>query len=54
MAVSSSTVLRVRGLPSNQNIDEVTSLLERSLQLEPEVFGFKIISLEENPYQVKK
>lgn len=54
MAVSSSTVLRVRGLSSNQNIDEVTSLLERSLQLGSESSGLKITSLAEDPYQVKK
>ena len=54
MAVSSSTVLRVRGLPSNQNIDEITTLLERSLQIRSEAFGLKITSLAEDPYQVKK
>ena len=54
MAVSCSTVLRVRGLPSDRNIDEVTSLLEHSLQIRPEAFGLKITSLADDPYQVKK
>ena len=54
MAVSSSVVLRVRGLPSNRNIDEVTSLLERSLQIGPEACGLKITSLAEDPYQVEQ
>lgn len=39
MAVSSSTVLKVRGLPSNRNTDEVTSLPEHSLQIRPEARG---------------
>lgn len=54
MAVSSSTVLRVRGLPSNRNIDEVTSLLESSLQVGAEASGLKITSLAEDPYQAKR
>ena len=53
MAVSPSTVLRVRGLPSHLNIDEVTSLLERSLQTGREASGLKITSLAQDPYQVK-
>lgn len=54
MAVSSSTVLRVRGLPPKRNVDEVTSLLESSLQMGPEASGLKITSLAEDPYQVEK
>lgn len=54
MAVSSSTVLRVRGLPSNWDIDEVTSLLDSSLQIGSEASGLKITSLAEDPYDVKK
>lgn len=54
MAVSSSTVLRVRGLPLNRNVDEVTSLLEESLQIEPEVSGLKVTSLAEDPYPHKR
>ncbi len=54
MAVSPSTVLRVRGLPSNINISKVTGLLERSLQIAPEACGLKITSLAEDPYQVNK
>ena len=54
MAVSSSTVLRVRGLPSNRSIVEVTTLLERSLQIEPASSGLKITSLAEDPYQAGK
>ena len=54
MAVSSSTVLRVRGLPPNRNIDEVTSLLEHSLDIGAEASGLKITSLAEDPYHAKK
>lgn len=54
MAVSSSTVLRVRGLPSNTSSGEVTTLIERSLEIGPEAFGLKITSLAEDPYQAKK
>ena len=53
MAVSPSTVLRVRGLPRGRNINEVTSLIERSLQIRPEASGLKITSLAEDPYQLK-
>ena len=53
MAVSSSKVFRVRGLPSDRNVDEITSLLGRSLQIQPDSFGLKITSLAEDPYQVK-
>ena len=54
MAVSPSTVLRVRGLPSNINISKVTGLLECSLRIAPEACGLKITSLAEDPYQVNK
>lgn len=54
MAVSSSTVLRVRGLPPNRNIDQVTSLLEHSLDIGAEASGLKITSLAEDPYHAKK
>lgn len=54
MAVSSSTVLRVRGLPSNTSSGEVTTLIERSLEIGPEASGLKITSLAEDPYQAKK
>lgn len=54
MALSSSTVFRVRGLPSNRNVDEITSLLESSLKIGSEISGLKITSLAEDPYQVKK
>lgn len=53
MAMSSSTVLRVRGLPCNRNIDEVTSLLERSLKIGSEASGLKITSLAKDPNRVK-
>ena len=54
MAVSCSTVVRVRGLPSNRNINEVTTLLERSLHVGREASGLKITSLAEDPYQLSK
>ena len=54
MAVSCSTVLRVRGLPSNRNINEVTALLECSLQIGREASGLKITSLAEDAYQLSK
>ena len=54
MAVSSSTVLRVRGLPSTRNKEEVTSLLERSLQIGPEASGLKVTSLARDPYRAQK
>ena len=54
MAVSFSTVVRVRGLPSNRNINEVTNLLERSLHVGREASGLKITSLAEDPYQLSK
>lgn len=54
MAVSSSTVLRVRGLPHGRNMDEVMGLLERSLQNRSEASGLKITSLAEDPYQSRK
>ena len=54
MAVSSSVVLRVRGLPSNRNIDEIASLLERSLQIGTEACGLRITSLAEDPYQTEQ
>ena len=54
MAVSSSTVLRVQGLPSDRNVDEMTSLLESLLEIGSEIPGLKITSLAEDPYQVKK
>lgn len=54
MAVSCSTVVRVRGLPSNRNINEVTTLLERSLHVGREASGLKITSLAEDPYQLGK
>ena len=54
MAVSCSTVVRVRGLPSNRNINEVTTLLERSLHVGREASGLKIKSLAEDPYQLGK
>lgn len=54
MAVSSSTVLRVRGLPSNLNTIEVTTLIERSLEIGREASGLTITSLAEDPYQAKK
>ena len=54
MAVSPSVVLRVRGLPSNKSKDEITGLLERSLQIGAEAYGLKITSLTEDPYQTKK
>ena len=54
MAVSCSTVVRVRGLPSNWNINEVTTLLERSVDVGCEASGLKITSLAEDPYQLSK
>ena len=54
MTVSCSTVVRVRGLPSNRNINEVTTLLERSLDVGREASGLKITSLAEDPYQLSK
>ena len=54
MAVSCSTVVRVRGLPSQRNINEITTLLERSLHVGPEASGLKITSLAEDPYQLTK
>lgn len=54
MAVSCSTVVRVRGLPSDRNINEVTSLLERSLHIWRDASGLKITSLAEDPYQPSK
>ena len=54
MAVSCSTVVRVRGLPSNRNINQVTTLLERSLHVGREASGLKITSLAEDPYQLSK
>ena len=53
MAVSSSTVLRVRGLPHSRNTHEIMGLLERSLQTRSETSGLKITSLAEDPYQVR-
>ena len=54
MAVSCSTVVRVRGLPSDRNINEVTTLLECSLGVRREASGLKITSLAEDPYQLSK
>ena len=54
MAVSSSTVLRVRGLPPNRTIDEVSSILECSLQITFGASGLKITSIAEDPYQPGK
>ena len=54
MAVSSSTVLRVCGLPNNSNLDDVMGLLESSLQTRSNISGLKITSLAEDPYQVRK
>ena len=53
MAVSTSTVLRVRGLPNSCNTHEIMSLLERSLQNRSEASGLKITSLAGDPYQVR-
>ena len=54
MAVSCSTVFRVRGLPSDRNINEVTTLLERSLDVGREASGLKTTSLAQDPYQLSK
>ena len=54
MAKSSSTVFRVRGLPSAVKDGEVTSLLGRSLQIEPETSGLMVTSLARDPYRVQK
>lgn len=53
MDVSSSTVLRVRGLPSTRSKKEVISLLARSLQIGPEAPGLRITSLARDPYRVQ-
>ena len=54
MDVSSSTVLRVRGLPPNRNINEIASLLGRSLPIDAETSGLRITSLADDPYWAKK
>ena len=54
MDVSSSTVLRVRGLPPNRNLNEIASLLGRSLQIDVETSRLRISSLADDPYQAKK
>ena len=54
MAKSPSTVFRVRGLPSAWTEGEVTSLLERSLQIEPEILGLMVTSLARDPYRAQK
>ena len=53
MAVNSSTVLRVRGLPSTRNKEEVTSLLESSLQIGSEASGLAVTSLARDPYRIQ-
>lgn len=54
MALPSSAVLRIRGLPSNRDIDELSCLLEHSLQIRTGASGLGITSSAEDPYQAKK
>lgn len=54
MAVSSTTVFRVRGLPSNLSFEDVSRIIERSLGLPSEVSGLSIGSLAEDFYQPAK
>ena len=51
MAVSPTTVFRVRGLPSNLSFEDVSKIIERSLGLPSEVSGLIIGSLAEDYYQ---
>lgn len=50
MALSSSTVFRVRGLPSNLSLEDVSGITERSLCMPAEVSGTGITSLAQDFY----
>ena len=51
MVVSSTTVFRVRGLPSSLSLDDISGIIERSLRIPSEVSGMTITSLAEDFYQ---
>ena len=51
MALSSSTVFRVRRLPFGHNVDEIGGILERALQTSSEISGLQISSLAEDAYR---
>ena len=51
MAVSSTTVFRVRGLPSNLSLEDISGIIERSVRMPSEASGLSITSLAEDFYQ---
>lgn len=51
MAISSTTVFRVRGLPFNLSLEDVSAIIERSLRMPSEVSGLSIKSLATDFYQ---
>ena len=48
MAISSTTVFRVRGLPANRSLEDISAILERCLGMPSEVSGLSIASLAED------
>ncbi len=51
MAVSSTTVFRVRGLPSKLSLTSISGIIERALRITSEVSGLSIASLAEDVYR---
>ena len=51
MGISPTIVFRVRGLPSNLSLEDVSRVIERSLDLSSEVSGLSIGSLAVDYYQ---
>ncbi len=51
MAVSPTTVFRVRGLPSNLSLASINGIIERALRTPSDVSGLSITSLAEDVYR---
>ena len=54
MALSSTTVFRVRGLPSNLSLTSISGIIERALCTPSDVTGLSITSLAEDIYQPRE
>ena len=51
MAISSTTVFRVRGLPAYRSLQDMQGIIERSLHIPSEISGLSIASLAEDFYR---
>ena len=51
MAISSTTVFRVRGLPAHRSLEDINGIIERSLRTPSDISGLSIASLAEDFYR---